>query len=186
MGFDEIQLETEGQLEKSVTALRQEFMRIRTGRANPAMLDHITVEAYGTRTPLKQLAGISVPEPQQLLIKPWDKGTLAAIEKAINASNLGLAPQNDGAVIRLNLPSLSSERRKQLAAQAKEVAEKAKVAMRNARRDGIKAVEAEGKAKKIGEDLVKQAANEITDLLKKYEVQVEATLKEKVADILEL
>ncbi len=183
MSFDDILLETEEHFEKSVSVLEDEFRRIRTGRASPNMLDYIQVEAYGTTCPITQLAGVSVPEPQQLLIKAYDQNMLTPIERAISASDLGLTPQNDGKVIRLNLPTLTSERRDQLAVQAKEVAEKAKVAMRNARRDGIKQIEAEGKEQNVGEDLVKQTTEEVTELLKKYEAQVDKKLEAKVADI---
>ena len=113
-------------------------LRIRTGRAAPQMLDHVQVEAYGAVMPLNQVAQVSVPEPTQLLIKPFDKSQLRAIEKGITISDLGMAPQNDGNVIRLNVPPLSEERRKQLASQAKDSCEKCKVAMRNSRRDAIK------------------------------------------------
>lgn len=183
MSFDDILLETEEHFEKSLTTLDKDFRRIRTGRASPDMIDHVHVEAYGAMTPIKQLAGISVPEPTQLLIKPYDKSILKEIERALVAADLGMAPQNDGQVIRLNVPSLSSERRKQLAATAKEAAEKAKVAMRNTRRDGIKRIEGLGKEKKLPEDLVKQTVEQVGETLKEYEGKVEKALKAKVDDL---
>ena len=183
MSFDDILLETEEHFEKSLANLDKDFRRIRTGRASPDMIDHVHVEAYGALTPIKQLAGISVPEPTQLLIKPYDKSILKDIERALVAADLGMAPQNDGQVIRLNVPSLSAERRKQLAATAKEAAEKAKVAMRNSRRDAIKHIEALGKEKKLPEDLVKQTVEQVGETLKDYEGKVEKALKAKVDDL---
>lgn len=184
--FEMIELETEERLEKALTALDHEFGRIRTGRAAPQMIDHVQVEVYGAPTPLRQIASVTVPEPTQLLIKPYDKNALHAIEKGLAAADLGMTPQNDGQVIRLNVPPLSEERRRQLAGQAKEATEKCKVSMRGARRDGIKAVETTGKEEKVGEDLVKQATEGMTDLLKAYEAKAEARLKEKTEAILEV
>ena len=147
------------------------------------MVEHINAEAYGAMTPLNQLAGISVPEPTQLLIKPWDKSVLKDIEKALIAADLGMAPQNDGECIRLNVPPLSTERRKQLAAQAKEAGEKCKVAMRNTRRDAIKRCETEGKEANASEDAIRGLTDQITELLKEYEGKTEAALATKTEDI---
>ena len=184
--FDEILLDTEEHFEKSLTAMQHDFRRIRTGRASTTMVDHVQVLAYGAMCPITQLAGISVPEPTQLLIKPWDKGSLRDIERALIAADLGMAPQNDGEVIRLNVPPLSEERRKQLAGNAKEACEKCKVGMRNSRRDGIKAIEAEGKDQKLSEDDIKRAVEQVTELLKEYEAKAEELLKEKTEDILKI
>lgn len=184
MSFDDILLETEEHFDKSLEALNKDFKRIRTGQASPQMIDHVQVEAYGVLTPLNQLAGISVPEPTQLLIKPWDKNTLRDVEKALVNADLGMAPSNDGDVIRLNVPPLSEERRKQLAAQAKESAEKARVAMRNVRRDSIKSIEQLGKDDKLPEDAIKKAAEDVTSLLKEYEGKVDEVLKAKSEAIL--
>ena len=184
--IDEILMDTEERLEKSLHALEHDFRRIRTGRASPNMIEHVHVEAYGAMTPINQVATVSVPEPGQLLVKPWDKGSIHAIEKALTNANLGMSPQNDGEVIRLNIPPLSEERRKELATQAKDMAEKAKVAMRNVRRDGIKGAESVGKDLKLSEDEVKKSAEDITELLKTYEGKVEDVLKAKVDDILHI
>lgn len=186
MDMDEIQMDVEEQFEKSLGSLENEFRRIRTGRASAAMLDHVQVEAYGSMMPLKQMASINTPEPQQLLVKPYDKGTIHAVEKALSEVDLGAAPASDGEVIRINLPPLSGDRRKQLAAQAKDAGEKCRVAMRNARRDGIKAVESTGKEEKWPEDDVKKGAEDITALLKEAEGKVDALVKEKMDDILEM
>ncbi|TVR09017.1 MAG: ribosome recycling factor [Planctomycetota bacterium] len=183
--FAEVALEAEEHFEKSLGALNNEFGRIRTGRAAPQMLDHVQVEMYGSVMPLRQMAQISAPEPTQLMVKPFDKNSIRAIEKGITIADLGITPQNDGSVIRLNIPPLSQERRKQLAAQAKDACEKCKVAMRNARRDAIKQIESQGKEERLSEDIVKQASEGITELLKQFESRAEQALEEKTKDILE-
>jgi ribosome recycling factor len=184
--FEEILFSAEEHFEKCLTSLGNDFGRIRTGRAAPQMLDHVMVLAYGTPMPLRQLASITVPEPAQLLVKAFDRGQLHAIEKALSTADLGMQPVNDGLVIRLNLPPLSQERRKQLAIQAKEVAEKAKVAMRNVRRDVLKSIESTGKDQRVSEDEVKKAGEEITETLHNYEAKVEKQLKDKQAAITEI
>ncbi len=183
MSFDALLAETKTKFEKALTALNNDFKHIRTGRASPAMIEHVHVEAYGSILPLAQCASISVPEPSQLMVKPWDKGLAKAIERALSEAQLGMNPQSDGIVIRLNLPPLSTERRQQLAGQAKEATEKCKVSMRNIRRDEIKTVETKGKADKLPEDLTKKIAEKVSELLKTYEAKAEAALKEKVTDI---
>jgi ribosome recycling factor len=183
--FDADLADAKSKLDKAITALGNDFAHIRTGRASPAMIEHIQVEAYGSMLPLSQCASISVPEATSLAIKPWDKALLKAIEKALVASNIGLAPNNDGHVIRLNLPPLSEERRKQLSGQAKESCEKSKVAMRNIRRDAIKHIETKGKEQKAPEDLVKKTKEKIDAALKDHEAQAEKKLAEKVKDIME-
>jgi len=184
MSYDDLTTDAKAKLEKSLAALANDFRRVRTGRANPAMIEHVQVEAYGSMMPITQCASISCPEPTQLLIKPWDKGLLKALEKALIASDLGMAPNNDGVNIRLQLPPLSTERRKQLAGDAKDFAERAKVSMRNLRRDLIKAIETRGKEKNISEDVTKAAKTKIDELLKLYEGKAEADLKAKTAEIL--
>jgi ribosome recycling factor len=171
-------------LEKSFTQMLHEFKGIRTGRATTGIVDHVQVEAYGSRVPLSQVAGVSVPDATTILIKPWDKSVLKAVEKALIEAALGMNPNNDGSVIRMNLPPLSTERRKQLAGQAKEAAEKAKVSMRNVRRDGIKHIEVKGKDLKLPEDLIKKTVEQVGTLLKDAETKVEKTLKEKSDEIL--
>src|SRR5690606_28694323 len=145
MPVDDVLLECEEQMEKAVEHLRHELRGIRTGRASPALVEHLQVEYYGAPTALKSIAAISVPEATQLLIKPFSPQDVKAIEKAINDSKLGLTPHSDGKQIRLMLPPLSQERRQQLANQAKQHAEQAKVSVRNARRDANKTLESEQK-----------------------------------------
>ena len=183
MAFDAEIADCKTRFEKSLVALANDFKHIRTGRASTAMIEHVQVDAYGSMLPIAQCASITVPEPAQLLIKPWDKGLIKAIEKALSEAQLGMNPQSDGQVIRLLVPSLSSERRKQLAAQAKESCEKCKVSMRNLRRDVIKAIETKGKADKASEDAIKKAGEKISELLKQHEAKAEASLKDKTEDI---
>ncbi len=177
--------ETKGKYDKAIAALANAFSHIRTGRASPAMVEHLQVEAYGSFMPLNQCAAITVPEPTQLAIKAWDKTLVKAIEKAIVASNLGMAPSSDGQTIRLQLPPLSQERRKQLAGQAKDECEKTKVAMRSIRRDAIKHLETKGKEQHASEDLIKKSKEKIDAMLKEHEQLAEKNLAEKCKDILE-
>src|SRR5579872_4616137 len=138
MTSDEILLDTEERMEKAVNVFRDELRGLRTGRATPALVDHVKVEYYGSPTPLRQLAQISTPDPQQIVIKPFDQGCLKDIEKAIRSSDLGLAPNSDGKMIRLQVPPMSGEQRKKLVTHVKKSAEAAKVSCRNIRRDGNK------------------------------------------------
>lgn len=186
MAFDAVINDCKSHMEKSLAALTAEFRRIRTGRAVPSMIEHVQVDAYGSMMPITQCASITVPEPTQLMIKPWDKSILRSLEKALVDANLGMAPQNDGSVIRLNMPTLSTERRKELAGQAKESCEKCKVSMRNVRRDNIKAIETKGKAEKHPEDLIKKSSEKISELLKQYEGKADQLLKDKTADIMNM
>ena len=184
MSFDAELTDLKGKFDKALKALAHDFAHLRTGRATPVMVEHVRVDAYGVSTPLAQVAGISVPEAATILIKPWDRSLTKAIERALAEAQLGMMPISDGTVIRLNLPPLSSERRKQLAGQAKEYCEKSKVAMRGQRRDGIKAIETKGKELKVSEDVVKKATAKVDEHLKASEAQAEKMLKEKSDDIL--
>lgn len=158
---------------------------IRTGRANPGLVDSIRVDYYGSPTPLKQIANISVPEPQQILIRPFDTSSLDAIVKAITASDLGLAPNNDGRVVRLTIPPLSTERRKQLGSRIKELAEEARVAIRNIRRDGNKHADQAEKDKTMSEDECATVKDQVQDLTKKYEGMVNDKAAVKETEIME-
>lgn len=177
---DMLMLEFEEKMEKSVQSLQREFATIRTGRANPNLLDRIVIEYYGTPTPLKQVASISVPEAQQLYIKPFDKSILKDIEQAINASDLGLPPRNDGVGIRLMLPALTEERRRQLVKEVEKFSENGKVAIRNIRRD------ANDQMKKLGlsEDIEKGYLDDIQVLTDKYVKKIEELTKEKSDELL--
>ena len=182
MDQDEILLDAEERMEKAVSVLANALKGIRTGRANPGLVDSVRVEYYGSPTPLKQIANISVPEPQQIMIRPFDTSSLEeAIAKAITTSELGMVPNNDGRVIRLNVPPLSTERRKQMAGRIKELAEESRVAIRNVRRDANKHADTSEKAKVLSEDDCKHTKDQVQELTKKYEglVNDKAASKEK-------
>ena len=165
---------------QSIENLEKKFATVRTGRANPSSLDGVMVEYYGSMTPLKQLATISVPEARQLLIKPFDKSCLGAIEKAILNSNLGYNPGNDGETIRIVIPELTEERRRELVKQVKALSEDAKVSIRNIRREGIEDVE----KCELPEDEEKGMEKDIQDLVNDYNKKIEAMLKEKEQELL--
>ncbi len=177
---------TKDNMEKSLAHLQKEFRLTRTGRATPALVEGVRVNAYGAETPLKQVATISVPEARQLMLKPYDLGLLKEIEKALLASDLGVTPQNDGKLIRLTFPPLTEERRKKLAQTVKAQGEDCKVAVRNARRDGIKALEDLQKKKEITEDDLKRAKDQVQDLVKDYEKKVDGEVDKKSKEIMEI
>ena len=177
---DEILLEVEEKMENAITALENRFKTVRTGRANPSSLDAVKVNYYGTPTPLKQLATISVPEARQLLIKPFDKSCLSGIEKGIYEADLGYTPNNDGETIRIVIPDLTEDRRKELVKQVKAMCEDAKVAIRNARRDGMDDV----KKAEFAEDVEKGLEDDIQELVNKYNKKAEDLTKEKETDLM--
>ena len=177
---DEILLEVEEKMENAINALENRFKTVRTGRANPSSLDGVKVNYYGTPTPLKQLATISVPEARQLLIKPFDKSCLSAIEKGIYEADLGYTPNNDGETIRIVIPDLTEDRRKELVKQVKAMCEDAKVAIRNARRDGMDDV----KKAEFAEDVEKGLEDDIQELVNKYNKKAEDLTKEKETDLM--
>lgn len=180
MDSEMIILELNEKMDKAISTLEKRFTTVRAGRANPSSLDGIMVEYYGSMTPLKQLATISVPEARQLLIKPFDKGCLKDIEKAILASNLGYNPGNDGETIRIIIPELTEERRRELVKQVKALAEEAKVAIRNIRREGLEDVS----KLEVSEDEEKGLEKDIQDIVNEYNKKVEAMLKEKEEELL--
>jgi ribosome recycling factor len=186
MPFDDIVLEAEEKMEKAVEVLTGEFKGVRTGRATPALVDGIQVDYYGAPTPIKQLATITIPDARLIVLKPFDPGSLGEIAKAIQKSNLGINPSNDGKVIRLAIPPLSEERRKQMTKMAKDLAEKAKVSIRSVRRDGNAQVDTEEKEKTITEDEKFKAREEIQKLTEQYEKQVEEALEKKTKEIMEV
>lgn len=179
MNTDVINL-TEEKMIKTLESLEGRFATVRAGRANPSSLDGICADYYGVSTPLKQLATISVPEARQLLIKPFDRGCLGAIEKAIFESNLGYTPNNDGETIRIIIPVLTEERRKELTKQVKAMAEDAKVSVRNIRRDANEEIEKQ----EISEDEQKNLQNQVQDLVNKYNKLIEDKLKEKENELM--
>jgi ribosome recycling factor len=186
MPVDDVLMDCEMHMEKALEHLQHELKAIRTGRASPALVEHIQVDYYGTPTALKSIASISVPEATQLLIKPFSPGDMKAIEKAINDSKIGLTPHSDGKQLRLLLPPLSQERRLQLAGQCKQHAEAAKVSIRNARRDANKLIDTEQKGGLMTEDDANGAKEQVQELTKQYETKVEEVVEKKKHDILQV
>lgn len=174
----------DARMQKSVEALRKDLAKIRTGLASPAMLDNVFVDYYGTRTPLPQVGAVTVPEPRTLAIKPWEKGLMQAIEKAIQMSDLGINPVNDGTYIRLNLPVLTEDRRKDLAKTARRIGEETKVAVRNIRRDENEALKKSAKDAGLSEDALKGELDKIQKVTDKYIVVVDQVIAEKEKDIM--
>jgi ribosome recycling factor len=186
MPLDDILLDAEMHMEKAADHVQHDLRGIRTGRATPALVEHLKVDYYGTPTDLRSIASISVPEATQLLIKPFSPGDIRAIEKAINDSKIGLTPHSDGKQIRLVLPPLSQERRLQLASQCKQYAETAKVAIRNARRDANKILETEQKGGVVTEDEAANGKEKIQELTKTYEGKVDELIEKKRAEVMQV
>ena len=180
MDYEDILLECESRMEEAIDALEKRFINVRAGRANPSMLDGVMVEYYGVPTPLKQHANISVPEARQLSIKPFDKGILGDIEKAIFEANIGITPNNNGEVIFLVIPALTEERRKELVKQVKQISEEGKTALRNIRQDANNDI----KKLKLPEDIEKNGNEEVQDLINKYNKMIEEKLKEKEQELM--
>jgi ribosome recycling factor len=185
MSSEEILLDVEERMEKAADVLKQSLSGIRTGRANPGLVDSLRVEVYGSPTPIKQLASVGAPEPTQIVIRPFDPGTLKDIEKAIQASGLGFTPLNDGRVIRLNVPPLSTEMRRKLVGRIKDLTEEAKVAIRNVRRDGNKLADQEQKDKILSEDDRDSVKEEIQNLTKKFENRANDLARAKEQEVME-
>jgi ribosome recycling factor len=186
MSTTEIMNDARAHMEKSVKALAHEFTTVRTGRASAAVLEGILIDYYGTPTPITQLAGVKTPEAQMLVIEPWDKTALKTIEKAIQNSDLGITPSNDGSVIRLPFPPLTEERRKGLVKQCKHYAEEAKVGVRNIRRDSNGKLERAEKDSEISEDDLRRAETEIQKLTDAHVKAIDEALKRKEAEIMEV
>ena len=183
MPLDEVAFQAEEKMEKAVAFLAAEFRSVRTGRATTGLVEHIKVEYYGSGTPLQQLAALSAPDANLIVIKPFDPSSIKDIERALSASELGITPQSDNRVIRLVVPPLSGERRKQLANQVKQMSEEARVSIRNVRRDANKHIDQEQKNKTATEDEAQREKDEIQELTKKYEEKVGELLKAKLAEI---
>ena len=182
----EVQNKLQQQMDKTIEALKYEFSTIRAGRANAQMLDKIRVDYYGTPTPINQVGSISVPEPRTLMINPWDKSSMAEIEKAIRNSDLGLNPTNDGQVIRISVPALTEERRKELAKRVHKVAEEFKVRLRNERRDANDALKKMEKDGELTEDELKKAQDEVQKITDKFIKEIDAVASAKEKDIMEV
>jgi ribosome recycling factor len=185
MSADDILMDAEERMEKSVDHLKSSLAGIRTGRANPGLVDSLRVDAYGSAVPMKQLASVGAPEPTQIVVRPYDPGTLKDIEKTILASGLGLTPQNDGKLIRINIPPLSTEVRKKLVARIKELSEEAKISIRNVRRESNKAADQAEKDKELSEDDRDKLKENIQELTKTYEGKVDDMAKAREKDVME-
>ncbi len=185
MPADDILFDAEERMEKAVEVYKKNLGGIRTGRANPGLVDSLKVDAYGSPTPIKQLASVGAPEPTQIVIRPYDPSTIKDIERAIIAEDLGLNPQSDGKLIRLIIPPLSTENRRKLVSRVKELSEDAKVAIRNIRRDANKAADQEEKDKILSEDERDSVKEDIQELTKKYESEITECARSKETEVME-
>jgi ribosome recycling factor len=183
---EQIHSDAEQRMQKAIASTQNEMAAIRTGKANPQILDRITVDYYGTPSPLKQVANISAPDGQTLLITPYDKSVLSEIEKAIAKSDLGLNPSNDGSVIRISIPALTEERRKEMVKLVKKYSEEGKVAIRNIRRDATDAVKKLEKDENLPEDDVKRQQDEIQKLTDRFTNQLEKMMQEKEKEVMSI
>jgi len=178
--------EFEDKMQKAVQFLESQFSSVRAGRANAGVLDQISISYYGTMTPLQQVGSISTPDPRSLVIQPWDAGVLRDIERAIQGSDLGINPQNDGKVIRLSFPQLTEERRKELIKQVKKYAEDSKVAIRNVRRDAMEQFKKQQKASEITEDDLKDSERDMQKITDDYIKQIDAVTVKKEKELAEI
>ena len=184
MSAEDVALEAMDKMEKAVAVLEGQLRTIRTGRASTALVDHIRVQCYGAQTPLKQLANIAAPDPQLIVIRPFDPNTAKDIEKALLQSNLGITPNNDGKLIRLAIPPLSEERRKQLAGQVRTLGEQAKIAIRNIRREANRDIDKLETDKTISEDIAYNSKEEIQQLTKDSETKLDQLIAAKAEEIM--
>lgn len=184
--MDEITRSAEEKMKKTLEALKKDFASVRTGRASPSLLDHINVDYYGTVVPLKQLANISVPEPRLLVIQPYDKNSVKDIERAIQKSDLGLPPNSEGGVIRLNMPQPTQERRNELVKVVKKESENSKVAIRNIRKDFITEIKTKSESEKWSEDRKKKEEEEIQNITNKNVAEIDKLLAAKESEIMSI
>ena len=182
--MQEFNKEFDAKMQKTIEVVNSDFASVRAGRANAAVLDKIVVDYYGTPTPIQQVASISSPDPRSLMVSPWDSSLLKAIEKAIQTSELGINPQNDGKVIRLLFPQLTEERRKELTKQVRKYAENGKVAIRNIRRDANDAIKKQNKANEISDDEQKQLEDQIQKLTDKYIAKIDGAMEAKSTEVM--
>jgi ribosome recycling factor len=184
--LEEVYEEVERKMERSIEALRKDLSRIRTGRASLALLDGISVDYYGTATALNQMATLAVPESRLITIQPWDKTQIGPIEKAIQRSDLGLTPTNDGTLIRLSVPPLTADRRKELVKQVKKVGEESKIALRNVRRDGNDMLKSLEKDKLVSEDDWRRGQDQVQKITDRYIAQIDEILQSKEHEVMEV
>lgn len=181
----EVLSSAEDRMKKAIANLQKEFQTIRTGRANPALLDRVEVEYYGTPTPLKSLANISTPDGRSLVIQPYDKGSLKDIEQAVHKSGLGLTPNNDGTVVRINIPTLTEERRKELTKLVRKFGEEARVAVRNVRRDSADELK-KLKGAQVSEDEIKRQEDSLQKLTDKFVKEIDKHVQDKEHEVMEV
>ena len=184
--LEEVYEEVERKMERSIEALRKDLSRIRTGRASLALLDGISVDYYGTATALNQMATLAVPESRLITIQPWDKTQIGPIEKAIQRSDLGLTPTNDGTLIRLSVPPLTADRRKDLVKQVKKVGEESKIALRNVRREGNDMLKSLEKDKLVSEDDWRRGQDQVQKITDRYIAQIDEILQSKEHEVMEV
>ncbi|MFO7946247.1 MAG: ribosome recycling factor [Armatimonadota bacterium] len=186
MEMRELLKETRDKMEQSLAAVRRDFSTVRTGRANPAILDQLKVDYYGTPTPLNQLANVSVPESRLIVIQPYDKSTIPNIEKAVMTSDIDLTPSSDGQVVRLPVPQLSEERREQLSKQVQQKAEDGRIAIRNIRREANQALDDMEKNQGVSEDIIRREKETVQDLTDDYIEKIDEALEKKIEEITEI
>ncbi len=185
MPADEILMDSEDRMEKAIEMLKKNLSGIRTGRANPGLVDTLRVDVYGSPTPIKQIASVGAPEPTQIVIRPYDTSVIKDIEKAIVASDLGFNPQSDGRVVRINIPPLSTDVRKKMVSRIKDLTEEAKISIRNIRRDGNKAAESGEKDKTMSEDQRDDIKDKIQNLTKKFEDTASSMAKSRETEVMD-
>lgn len=183
---DEVMDDLEGSFEATIEALQRDLTKVRTGRANPAMLDGVKVDYYGTPTPLNQVGAIKVPDPRMITIQPWEKSMIGPVEKAVLQSDLGLNPTNDGTLIRVPIPPLTGERRKELTRQVRDLGEKAKIAVRNHRRDANEMIKTLEKDGELSEDLMHRNLAEVQEKTKEATSKIDAIVEKKEGEIMEV
>ncbi len=186
MPYDDILMEAEEKMEKSCSVLREEYKKVRSGRATPGLIENVKIDYYGTPTPLRQIAAIAAPEPRLLVVRPFDPSSIRDIEKGLLASDIGLTPTSDGKLIRLTVPPLSEERRLQLVAQTKHMAEDAKVAIRNIRRDAIRKAEKEEENGEMTEDDLERFKKDIQDITDEYTAKIVDLHKAKSEELMQV
>lgn len=186
MEMDEILLDAEDRMDKTVEVFEEELRGIRTGSASSGLVENIRVEYYGSKTPLKHMANIAVPDPRLIVIKPYDPSGLESVEKAIQKSDIGINPQNDGKVIRLNIPELSEERRKQIVDRIKDMAEESRVSIRNIRRDANKKLETEENESNISEDDCARAKEQVQEMTDEHENKIDELVESKSSEIMKV
>lgn len=184
--LDDTLLDAEERMEKAVEFFSKELATVRTGRANPALIENIKIDYYGTKTALRELCAISIPEPRLMVIRPYDPGALEEAEKAILKTDLGMAPMNDGKLLRLVMPALTEETRKQMSARLKDISQEAKTGIRNIRRDANKSIDVVRKDGSVPEDDAYRAKDEMQDLTNRYEGEIDELLKKKTEEVMEV